>query len=129
MMKKLFIGTISLVALSFSSMAVADANLTNPTGEDLVNWDNAAKRVLSGKQGGNDSDLAWVNAGFISGIVSANNGVAFCTKSKVSLLQSSAVVRKYLDDNPGKWKERAGVIINNAMAESFPCYEYIPKKK
>ncbi|WP_139320030.1 hypothetical protein, partial [Serratia marcescens] len=84
MMKKLFIGTISLGALSFSSMAGADANLTNTTGEDLGNWDKADKRVLAGKQGGGDSDLEWVNAGFISGIVSANNGVTFCTKSKVS---------------------------------------------
>ncbi|WP_217694666.1 hypothetical protein, partial [Serratia marcescens] len=111
MMKKLFIGTISLVVLSFTRMAVANADLTNPTGGGLVNWDNAAKSVLSGKHGGGDSNLAWINAGNISCIVSTNNGVTFWTKSKVSLLQSSAVVRKYLDDNPGKWKERAGVII------------------
>lgn len=128
MKKSVLTKFIFMLFFSSANFALADSNLTNPNGEDLIKWDDAAKRVISGKPIENDESESWAGAGFISGVISANNGIVFCTKSQVSLRQSYAVVRKYLDDNPDKWKERAGVLINTAMEKSFPCYEYIPKK-
>jgi hypothetical protein len=38
----------------------------------------------------------------------------------LSPAQASAILRKYLDDNPGKWHESAHLLMLNAFKQAFP---------
>lgn len=44
----------------------------------------------------------------------------FTSEFKPNLPQVVAILRKYLDDNPGKWSMGAAALITNAITSAFP---------
>lgn len=59
--------------------------------------------------------------GYVGGVVDLGNGVLFCTTTGVTRGQFTAVVAKYLKNNPEKWNRSAYTIVVDAMKEAFPC--------
>lgn len=59
--------------------------------------------------------------GYVAGIVDLRNSDEFCLPIGVMQSQATAVVKKYLDDNPQEWHRPAFVIVVGALNKSFPC--------
>lgn len=59
--------------------------------------------------------------GYVGGVVDTGDGILFCTTSGVTRGQHSAVVAKYLKNNPEKWNQPAESLVTEAMKEAFPC--------
>ncbi|WP_426703282.1 Rap1a/Tai family immunity protein [Rhodanobacter sp. Col0626] len=59
--------------------------------------------------------------GYVGGVQDSFNGIAFCVPADVPLSQASAVVRKYLADNPQLWNEQANVLVVRALKQAYPC--------
>jgi len=59
--------------------------------------------------------------GYVGGVVDLGNGILFCTTTGVTRGQFTAVVAKYLKNNPEKWNDSADSIVVDAMKEAFPC--------
>lgn len=59
--------------------------------------------------------------GYVAGIQDFNNGSYFCVPADVRLSQSSAVVQKYLEENPQSWHFVAKQIVIMALTKAFPC--------
>lgn len=59
--------------------------------------------------------------GYVAGIQDFNNGSYFCVPADVRLSQSSAIVEKYLEDNPQNWHFVAKQIVITALTKAFPC--------
>lgn len=59
--------------------------------------------------------------GYVAGVQDVFNGVAFCVPEDVPLSQASAVVKKFLADNPRLWNEPAKLLVIKALKHAFPC--------
>ena len=59
--------------------------------------------------------------GYVAGVQDFNNGVLFCAHANVTLSQSSAIVQKYLAENPQIWHLSAKELVVRALQKSFPC--------
>ena len=60
-------------------------------------------------------------SGYVAGVVDTGDGILFCTTSGVTRGQNSAVVAKYLKNNPEKWSQPADTLVIDAMKQAFPC--------
>lgn len=60
-------------------------------------------------------------SGYVAGVVDTGYGILFCTPPGVTRGQNSAVVAKYLKNNPEKWNQSADSLVIEAMKEAFPC--------
>lgn len=59
--------------------------------------------------------------GYVNGVVDLGDGVLFCTTTGVTRGQFTAVVAKYLKNNPEQWNKSADSIVVYAIEEAFPC--------
>ena len=59
--------------------------------------------------------------GYVRGLVDTGDGVLFCPSDNVTVGQCSAVVAKYLENNPEKWNLAAQTLVIGAMQQAFPC--------
>lgn len=59
--------------------------------------------------------------GYVSGVVDTGNDILFCTPEGVTAGQYTAVVIKYMKDNPEKWNQGASVLVIEALKAAFPC--------
>ncbi|WP_417766105.1 Rap1a/Tai family immunity protein [Spongiibacter tropicus] len=60
-------------------------------------------------------------SGYVNGVVDLGDDILFCTTTGVTRGQFTAVVAKYLKNNPEKWNQSAHSIVVDAMEEAFPC--------
>jgi len=60
-------------------------------------------------------------SGYVNGVVDTNDEILFCTTRGVTRGQLSAVVTKYLNNNPERWNYAAHILVNDAMKNAFPC--------
>jgi len=60
-------------------------------------------------------------SGYVGGVVDVGDGILFCTSSGVTRGQNSAVVAKFLKNNPEKWNQPADSLVIEAMKKAFPC--------
>lgn len=94
-------------------MNTAFASFTD--GNELYKW----MQAYEDKNG--SSFNAGLFGGYIAGVVDTGNNYMFCTTPGVSRGQNSAIVAKYLRNNPEKWNMSAASLVVEAMKESFPC--------
>ena len=59
--------------------------------------------------------------GYVSGVTDSWEGGLFCIPTGVQRSQLVEVVKKYLDENPGKLHESGSTLVINALRMSFPC--------
>ncbi len=72
----------------------------------------------------NDSPVGVaVCLGYVQGIADANDPL-FCFPRGVVVGQLSAIVKKYLNDNPAQLHLSGDMLVTHAFRQSFPC----PKK-
>lgn len=89
------------------------AGFTN--GNELYQW-------LQESENPNGSSFkSGLYSGYVGGVVDTGDGILFCTTSGVTRGQNSAVVAKYLKNNPEKWSQSADTLVIDAMKQAFPC--------
>jgi hypothetical protein len=72
----------------------------------------------------NTLDEAWTNGwfdGYVSGVALATLQTAWCPSSAFSTVQISAIVAKYVRENPARWSDLSQKIVRTALAQAFPC--------
>ncbi len=60
-------------------------------------------------------------SGYVIGVVDTGDGILFCVPSGASAGQLSAVVKKYLQQNPEQWNKGASEQVINSLAKAYPC--------
>lgn len=98
---------VALLLLAASGSASADYF----SGNDLYQ-----KMLSSGRL----VDVAMFR-GYVAGIQDAFNGHLFCVPEGVPLSQASAVVQKYLSDNPKLWNKPAKELVVSSLKSAYPC--------
>lgn len=96
-----------------ANASVAFAGFTD--GNELHRWLQEDE-----KQNGSHFE-AGLFKGYVGGVVDTGDGILFCTTSKVTRGQNSAVVAKYIKNNPEKWNQPAQNLVIEAMKAAFPC--------
>lgn len=65
--------------------------------------------------------------GYVVGVVdelisfSVTNGTTYCIPTNADNEQLIRIVAKYLDDNPSKLNDPAGMLVTKAIVGAFPC--------
>lgn len=85
------------------------------TGNELQQWLSASESADESRY---DTGLF---RGYVSGVVDTGNDVLFCTTQGVNRGQYTAVVAKYIKNNPEKWNIGASSLVIDAMKQAFPC--------
>lgn len=83
-------------------------------GNELYQW-------MLEKEKQNGSFKSGLFNGYVAGVVDLGDEFLFCLTAGVTRGQYSAVVSKYLKNNPEKWNKAAETIVVNALKEAFPC--------
>jgi hypothetical protein len=83
---------------------------------------NRLKEWMDEKEQENGSRFeAGLFNGYVAGVVDAGNEILFCTPDGVTAGQFTAVVTKYLKENPEKWNLGASSLVIDALKVAFPC--------
>jgi hypothetical protein len=59
--------------------------------------------------------------GYVIGIIDLDDYTEFCIPNGVKVSQASAIVKKYLTENPHEWHLQASTIVVRALKKDFPC--------
>lgn len=97
----------SMLLLAVAASASADYFTGNDVEKHLLNT-------------GRVTDIAMFR-GYVAGVSDVYNGKLFCAPPDVELSQASAVVKKYLSENPRLWNEPAKVLVIQALESAYPC--------
>ena len=84
-------------------------------GNNLHNW------LVQKEKSNVPSYVSGLFDGYVAGVVDAGDGLVFCTGSGVTAGQNSAVVAKYINNNPEKWNKNADLLVVDALKKAFPC--------
>jgi len=108
---------IIMGALLIFVSSVVNAAFTN--GNELQKW-------LSNSETAKDFSFdqtygTGMFRGYVSGVVDAGNGSLFCTGTGVTRGQYTAVIIKYIKENPEQWNLSASELVTNALKKAFPC--------
>ena len=113
MMRAILIVLLVILANSANS---ADTKSVYIRGNELVKWAKAYEKNDTGKQFYQGQFV-----GFIAAIHDVLESDQFCTGSRVSGAQLSAVVIKFINQNPELWSDDAYDLVIKAMKRGFPC--------
>jgi len=107
--------TLTSIILLFLACSNVDAYFTD--GNELQQW-----LSLSEDEATIDSRYhAGLFRGYVSGVVDTGNEVLFCTGNGVTRGQYTAVIAKYIENNPARWNQGASSLAIEAMQQAFPC--------
>lgn len=98
---------VALLLCIFCASAYADYFTGNGLEQELL-------------QSGRTVDVSMFR-GYVAGVQDVFNGEAFCVPADVPLSQASAVVKKYLADNPRLWNDPAKLLVIKALKHAYPC--------
>lgn len=82
------------------------------TGNDLMSWVPSYERDAMNWESG-------ILMGYVSGASNMLNGVVFCAP-KATNGQNTAIVIKFLKNNPERWGEDAGTLVYDALRKAHP---------
>ncbi len=103
----------------FFAASVASAEFID--GQALKQMLNAQNRIDRGDiRSGDYQDAARAN-GYVLGVVDTVVSIFICPGKEVKAGQLTAMVAKYLEDNPDKWSQSGDQIVINALKPTFPC--------
>jgi len=108
---------IIIGALLISISSIANAGYTD--GNELQRW-------LSNSETAEDFSYekaygTGIFRGYVSGVVDVGDGRLFCTGKGVTRGQYTAVVIKYIKENPEQWNLSASELVINGLKKAFPC--------
>jgi hypothetical protein len=104
-----------LITIALLFMVCGDVYAGFTAGNELQEW-------LSKSEAANESRYdTGIFRGYVSGVVDTGDGVLFCTGNGVTRGQYTAVVSKYIKNNPEKWNKGASYLVIEAMQQAFPC--------
>lgn len=107
---------IMIALASFSS----HANFYN--GNDLRKWSMALEKSnLGNRLTSSEASDASMFQGFVAGVFDYGEGVYFCPKGPVRLLQLTDAVTNYVKMNPGMRSDPASNIVEQSLMDTFPC--------
>jgi hypothetical protein len=98
---------VAVLLLLASSSASADYFTGNDLNQHLLSSERLA-------------DIAMFR-GYVAGVQDVFNGQLFCVPEDVPLSQASAVVKKYLSDNPQLWNKPAKELVVDSLRLAYPC--------
>lgn len=103
----------------FFAASVASAEFLD--GQKLKELINAQTRIDHGDIRSTDfQDAARAN-GYVLGVVDTGISILICPREGIKAGQLTAMVAKYLEDNPDKWSQSGDQIVINALKPTFPC--------
>ena len=110
----------TLVGLGiFLSASLASAEFID--GQKLKEMLDAGTRIDRGDvRSGDYQDAARAN-GYVLGVVDTVSFIFICPHDGVKAGQLTAMVKKYLEENPDKWSQSGDKIVINALNPTFPC--------
>ena len=79
---------------------------------------------LQGEINGNGDFNAGVGSGYVIGVVDTLNRITFCVPlggSGATIGQINHVVYNYMQQHPQQWNKPAGVVVADALRNSWPC--------
>lgn len=107
--KKTVFAVVLMSVSTFTNAAFISGNKLN----ELISQKNSQNRFSDG-----------MLHGYVSGVVDTVHGILVCTTGGVTVGQMTAIVEKYMRENPEEWNLGADQIIVNALRPIYPC----PKK-
>ena len=115
-----------LILTLITSAAIAAPGLSRGStyyldGNDLIEHAADDDRAKSGAARVEDYHGAARLIGYVLGVVDSLDGNAFCIPDNVLAKQHTAIVKKYLQENPDQWNQPARRLIVSALASPFPC--------
>jgi hypothetical protein len=103
----------------FCAASVASAGFID--GQMLKEMLNARSRVDQGNFRSTDFQAASRASGYVMGVVDAVESIMICPGAGITAGQLTAMVAKYLEENPDKWSQSGDQIVVNALRPTFPC--------
>ena len=116
-MLKAAVTTVILAAALASSNARGSGGYYS--GRDLVEGMKEQEKPAADRS--RDCVKAAEFAGFVEGVHDALDRYTFCSPPNGPLGDVLAVVRKYVKANPEEWDRPAGVLVERALKQAFPC--------
>jgi hypothetical protein len=110
---------IMIFAAALLSAQVAFAGYYK--GTHLKKLADAYDRMEQGYPRDTDTEYLMGLYGYVMGVVDSNRNSVLCVPLGVSVKQASAVVVKYLNNNPELWEKNANELVINALAPVFRC--------
>jgi Rap1a immunity proteins len=105
---------LRLVSLSiFALLAIGAANAAGRS--DIVDF-YTGNQLFDFCQGGSPACV-----GYILGVAAARNGDSFCFPAGVIAEQVVSTVKLWLNNHPEKRHLPGGLLVMQALSESFPC--------
>ena len=90
------------------------------SGNDLVTWSREHDKASRGQAHNSFADGTFT--GYVAGVFDPFSAYGIiCYDGDVSVNQATAIVRKYLENNPEDWSSPAHVIVSTALMQAFPC--------
>ena len=117
-MKNFIIG-LMFICFFFAQQGMAQATFVD--GKKLKEWSDAAERHEAGNARDTDAYVTGLYMGYVEGVADIMDGTIICLSGETTVGQVTAIVTKFLKDNPEKWKLPANYIIGYALTPVFPC--------
>jgi hypothetical protein len=64
---------------------------------------------------------AWKFRAYVIGVHDTASGILFCPPADLGEVQTSAIVAKYMENNPQEWNKSGSTIVTMALSQAFPC--------
>lgn len=106
------------------ALACFSAHAAFMDGSDLANLIQATERIQARTHANRDFTDSARGQGYVQGVFDAMLSLKYlCGASSVTTGQATAIVSKFLRDNPEKWGWSADQLVGVALVEAFPCYK------
>jgi hypothetical protein len=115
--RKVALPTVILAAMLASSNARGSGGYYS--GHNLVEGMNEQEKPAADRS--RDCVKAAEFVGFVEGVHDALDRYTFCSPPNGALGEVLAVVRSYVKANPEEWHRPAGVLVERALKQAFPC--------
>jgi hypothetical protein len=111
------------VVFAITALLVSTATWATECGSNFAACAATAERVGPNgvlPDGGTGWDVGWVD-GFVMGVGLSFIQAAWCPRQPISNQQLSAIVSKYMRENPAEWGEQPKTLVLRALSQAFPC--------
>jgi hypothetical protein len=109
--------------IAIAALLLSPATLATDCGSNFAACAATAERVGPAgvlPDGGTGWDVGWVD-GFVMGVGLSYIQAAWCPRQAISTQQLSAIVSKYMRENPAEWAEQPKTLVLRALSQAFPC--------
>ncbi len=109
---------IIVFAALLTAASSSEAGFVN--GQDLVNGWREHQKIMNDSPAVKDYVSASHFMGYVTGVADALDTIMFDIPVGTKKDQIMAIVGKYLENNPDKWRLNGNVLVVNALKAAFP---------